>query len=347
MAQLFEHILQSINNSEIRQSLEALFNIIGVGKGDKNGSVSVTGNLTGNVTGNVTGVVTGSAGSSLIGNVTGDVTGYASELKPGTAPVNAVGAVGVLTFSGVTQTGELVTIGSDIYEFDSTGTYAGANIEVDISGGASAAQSVTALAAVIGTGTEAITGIDGDGDTVVVTADVKGVAGNLAFSTTCANGSVDNATLVGGLDGTVGDAGTTIVGALGVYVAQADNTIADSNWKLFPHTQYKGTGAAPQTVARTLDLDDGDFESDVIFLDGTTACTITKWTPTVGVTYVLECIDSTADPVVTLSSGITINATGNDKMTFPDADDSMVLKMVSATRMVILSNNGSVTLATA
>ena len=341
--QNFEQILQSINNTEIRYALELLFGFAGVAKGNSGSAVvkNVVGDLTGDVTGNSAGVHTGA--------VTGNVTGSATKLLAGSAPVNAVQASGILTFTGVSVDEDIVTIGTDVYEInDVEGEITAGRIWVDL-GDASAAVVVAALvAAVNASATEAVTAVNGDGDTVEIVADVAGVAGNAIVTTTdVTNASWAAAVLENGVDGTVGDAATVIVGSLGLYVAKAANTIADANWKLYPFTQYMGTGAAPQTIDKTTDLGETDFLSDTILLDGSTACVITDWTPTVGVTYVLECVDSTADPVVTLTSGITINSTGNDKMTFPDADDSIVLKMVTATRMVILSNNGAVTLATA
>lgn len=71
MAQTFEQVLQSINNSEIRIALEKLFSIIGIGTGDQVGNSSYVGNVTGNITGNVTG--------NLTGDVTGDLDGIVTD----------------------------------------------------------------------------------------------------------------------------------------------------------------------------------------------------------------------------------------------------------------------------
>ena len=323
--QKFEHILQSINNSEIRIALEKLFALLSTG--------------------------TGSDGTNLnlVGDVTGDVTGSVTKLLAGSAPVNAVQAAGILTFTGVAVDEDIVTIGSDGYELnDVEGEITAGRIWVDL-GDASAAVCVAAIvAAVNASATEPVTAVNGDGDTVEILADTAGVAGNAIVTTTdITNASWAAAVLEDGVNGTVGDDGTTIVGSLGLYVAKSTNTISGANWKLYSFIQYKGTGAAPETIDKTLDMGETDFLSDTIFLDGSTACAITDWTPTPGVTYILHCIDSTDDPVVTLTSGITINSTGNDKMTFPDADDTIVLKCLTATRMVVLSNDGAVTLATA
>ena len=64
----FEQILSSINNSEIRQALEKLFALAGIGTGSDGTSLSqdVIGDVTGNVTGNVTGDVTGALTSNVL-----------------------------------------------------------------------------------------------------------------------------------------------------------------------------------------------------------------------------------------------------------------------------------------
>lgn len=175
MAQLFEHIIQSINNSELRIAIEKLFAIIGVGIGDKEGSVSVTGTLTGDVTGNVT------------GNVTGDQIG------------------------------------------DSYGEH------------------------------------------------------------------IDSTT-----------------------VFNADT-----------------------------DMGDTDFASGVIILDGSTGTVaLTNFTPTAGKLYTIFHSDSTNDASLACSSGVTINAAGNNTMSFTDAGDCIILKAITASRLVIVENIGSVALST-
>jgi hypothetical protein len=371
-AERFDLIIQAITNSELRDAITKLFDVIGVGGSDKRGSVSltgtvtgnvtgdltgdvtgnVTGNVTGDVTGDITGVVTGSAGSSLVGDVTGDVTGSATKLVAASAPVNAVAAVGTLTMTGIGVDNEILTIGSDIYEITSGGGLVNGTIEVDCTASHAAADVITNIVAASSGATEAFTLLDSDGDTLTITADVRGVLANSETLTTdFTNGTVDGTgtfadATVTGVDGTAGAIGTTIVTAGKLYVAKAANTIADANWRSIPLPTFEGTGAAPQTIDVTTDLGATDFESDVIFLDGSTACVITDWTPTAGRTYILECADSTADPTVQLSAGFTFNVAGNNKLTFPDADDMIVVKCVSGSRCCIISNNGSVTLST-
>lgn len=147
------------------------------------------------------------------------------------APTIAVAATGTLTFAGVVADGETVTIGADVYEFDADSSVTEGNIAVDISGGATAPDAVTALVAASASGTELVTLADGAGDTVTVTADVRGVLANaIATTETCTNGSFGAATLAGGVDGTVCTAGTIFAGDTKLYVAKADCTISSSNF---------------------------------------------------------------------------------------------------------------------
>ena len=122
MAQNFEHIMQGINNSQLRKSIEDLFEIIGIGTGDNSDSFTM-GDITGNVTGDVTGdvladdtakiinsgadqansvVTAGSLVGALTGAATGDVlaadtntivdsgaTPAASVITAGTAAISA------------------------------------------------------------------------------------------------------------------------------------------------------------------------------------------------------------------------------------------------------------------
>lgn len=154
------------------------------------------------------------------------------------APVNAVAAVGTLTFSGAVSDTETVTIGDDVYEFDTDAVAAitEGNIRVDVSGGATAAAAVTALVAAIGS-ERGYTAADGAGDTVVVTYGTKGTVGNaIAVATTCAAGSWGaGVTTLGdttaGVDGTVGVKGQMYADASYLYFAVDANTTADTNWR--------------------------------------------------------------------------------------------------------------------
>jgi hypothetical protein len=328
----FEQILQSINNSEIRIALEKLFAMAGIGTGSDGTSLS----------------------QDVIGDVTGDLTGNAdtatvtAKLLPGTAPVNAVKAGGILTWDTFATIGDTILIGSRLYTFVADGTKS-ADGEIDIGASTAAHSQAEILAAIDGSDTNSAINTDvvmsafDVNDTCIVTAIVAGVVGNDIATVTTVNDATNKftaATQLLGVDGTVGDAGTTIVANGNTYTAKAANTTADANWKKLPQTPFLGTGAGPQTITSVVDLGETDFDTDVIILDGSLACTVTDWTPTPGVTYVLNCIESTTDPVVNLTAGITVDEAGNDILTFDTAEDTIVLKMISASRMVIMSNDG-------
>ena len=99
------------------------------------------------------------------------------------------------------------------------------------------ADAVTALALAITTSdTQGVGGVDGAGDTVVLTADTKGDAGNdMLIGETMANGAFAGGAVLlsGGIDGTIG----TVIGqivhydATYLYYLNAVNTISDNNWR--------------------------------------------------------------------------------------------------------------------
>ena len=126
-------------------------------------------------------------------------------LRDGTGPqvsaISAVAATGILTFTGVVEDGETVTIGDDVYEFDDDAAVTSGNIAVDVSGGVTAAAAVTALVtAITDSDTQGVGAADGTGDTVDLTADTSSAAGNSIVTTeTCANASFAEETLTGGV----------------------------------------------------------------------------------------------------------------------------------------------------
>lgn len=94
------------------------------------------------------------------------------------------------------------------------------------------ADAVTALALSITTNSEIVTGVDGAGDTVVVTYKTKGTVGNGVDTTeTMTNGEFGAEALAGGVNGTVGTKLQTYQDTSYVYFCTADNTIADANWR--------------------------------------------------------------------------------------------------------------------
>lgn len=148
-------------------------------------------------------------------------------------PVTPVAATGALTFTGVVADGETVTIGSDVYEFDTDEEVGAGHILVDVSGGATASAAVTALvAAITASDTQGVGAADGTGDVVNLTADVKGAAANsIATTTDCTNATFAAAKLGNGVDGTVGLKGQIMVDASYIYVSTAVSTVAESHWE--------------------------------------------------------------------------------------------------------------------
>jgi hypothetical protein len=160
-----------------------------------------------------------------------------SKITSGT-PVNAIAAVGLVTFLDTVTQGELIAVGADVYEvdIDAAGITPG-NIPITLVTGAVAKtdSGIALVAAQVASGTEAITFVDNADGTVTMTSDVKGVSGNLiALLATGAQVSVDAAFMdntVIGVNGTIGDAGITLYDLINLYIATEANTISDDNWK--------------------------------------------------------------------------------------------------------------------
>jgi len=139
----------------------------------------------------------------------GDVPVGAANVIAPSAP--GVKAVGTLTYSSTTADGEVVVIGTETYEFDTDSSVTAGNIAVDISGGASAAQSATALIAAITASSALVAAATGGAGVATVTANYKGVYSNdWATTTTCGNG-LWSATTLGGSGHTVGVDGTYLL----------------------------------------------------------------------------------------------------------------------------------------
>lgn len=155
-------------------------------------------------------------------------------------PINAVASQGTLTMDTQPTVGNTMTIGDVVYTFTTDGT-ASAEGEIDV--GTDVADAKTLVVA-------AVNGTDGNntanpyasaatfvGDDCVLTALVKGVAGNAIVTTetfTAVTNVFDGGTLgttTTGVDGTVGVAGESAYDASYLYMCVATNTIADANWR--------------------------------------------------------------------------------------------------------------------
>lgn len=151
---------------------------------------------------------------------------------PEKTPVNAVAAQGTITITGPQVDNDTITIGSETwtYLFSGSGAFY-------INPYGTAAQVVTNTVNAINADSAYVSAIDGAGDTVVVTADIAGVAGNsMAFTQNATLLTMDGSGTLGGttagIDGTVGEANELCADAYNLYHAIVANTIADANWKV-------------------------------------------------------------------------------------------------------------------
>lgn len=107
--------------------------------------------------------------------------------------------VGTFRLSGTTSNGETVTIGSVVFEFRTSGSVSGGHTLVNVSGGNSASQSITALASAqagnVTSSQEAFVDIPSAN---VLAIGSLAYPGALALSETCANGTVSGSALVNG-----------------------------------------------------------------------------------------------------------------------------------------------------
>jgi predicted secreted protein len=123
--------------------------------------------------------------------------------------VGTTQATGTLTFAAGVSDAETVTIGTDVYEFDTAaapGAVTAGRIRVDVSGGAGAAAAETALVAAInGNDNSVVTAVgSGVADAVICTAKEYGTGGNaVVTTTTCADGSWGAGTLASGANSTI------------------------------------------------------------------------------------------------------------------------------------------------
>ena len=150
---------------------------------------------------------------------------------PEKTPVNAVASQGTITMAGVATANETFVIDSQTFTWVAARAAAG---QVTI--GATGAEAVTNIVTAVTADLATVTAVDGAGDTVIITAVIKGVSGNsIVFTEASTNMTVNGAGTLGtttaGVDGTVGVANEIAQDATYLYVCIATNTIADTNWR--------------------------------------------------------------------------------------------------------------------
>jgi hypothetical protein len=159
-------------------------------------------------------------------------------------PVNAVAATGSVGTSGSNPANNnTITIGSTVYTFKTTLTPADGEVLIGSAADDTALNLAHAINATGGTpGTDyqvaaahpsvsAATSISSNRFTV--TARTRGAAGNsIALAKSGTNVSVNGkTTLEGGVDGTVGSKWEHAIDSSYLYIAVADNMVADRNWR--------------------------------------------------------------------------------------------------------------------
>lgn len=161
----------------------------------------------------------------------GIITASKMDYSTDATPVNAVASQGTITMTNVAVADETFVIDTQTFTWKAARTGTG---EVTI--GANAAAAVTNIVTAITADLTTVTAVDGAGDTVVVTAATKGVAGDaIVFTENSSNMTVDGSGTLGtttaGVDGTVGTVNQVAQDASYLYVCIAVNTIADTNWR--------------------------------------------------------------------------------------------------------------------
>ncbi len=159
-------------------------------------------------------------------------------------PVNAVAATGSLTLANQPSGGMRLVIGNKTYTFVAAGT-AVVDGEINIGSDLSGTQA-NIIAAITGepsepsetevntAHTQVTCGAAWVANVLTLTARVKGAAGNaIATTDTLTSGSdgFGAATLANGVNGTVGLENQLMRDASYLYVALADNTVSDANWR--------------------------------------------------------------------------------------------------------------------
>lgn len=159
------------------------------------------------------------------------LSGSASVVIPDKTPVNAVASQGTITMAGIAIADETFVVGAQTFTWK-----AARGITGEVTIGADAPAAVTNIVIAITADLATVTAVDGVGDTVVITAATKGVAGDAIILTeNSTNMTVDGTGTLGatiaGVDGTVGVADEIAQDASYLYVCLTTNTIADTNWR--------------------------------------------------------------------------------------------------------------------
>jgi hypothetical protein len=157
-------------------------------------------------------------------------------------PVQAVFATGTFTYLGAVATGQLLSIGSEVYEATIDGNAKSSASYIAFATGLGATSSTSVIDALVarinasGVKCTAVTGASGRILTVAwkVTGQA-GAAGQVHCSATL-TGTWTTTSLVG-TDGTIAPKGTVCVDSSYLYFTKDDNDAGDQNWFIVTGTQ--------------------------------------------------------------------------------------------------------------
>lgn len=161
------------------------------------------------------------------------------------SPKNPKPASATLTFTGVVVDGQTVVIGTEVYEFKTSGNAGEGKIKVDVSEGVTAEDAVEAFATAINATSALVDAMpvsDEEQDVVILTYKEIGTEGNaIAISTTATNASFGASVtkLSGGQLGTPCSIRDVVVFATPYYYwcdkEGSDHTVS---WKRFTPASY-------------------------------------------------------------------------------------------------------------
>ena len=121
--------------------------------------------------------------------------------------------------------------------------------------------------------------------------------------------------------------------------------------KMYPvgeasETHKPGVKSYSQGTTGTIDLSDVIEDEIYIAMSSASATAFNIKNIQPGMTLLIEQTGATAADHVCTFTDITVNVAGNNIATFDAIDESLMLFALTATRMIVLSNNGLVVLST-
>ena len=101
---------------------------------------------------------------------------------------------------------------------------------------------------------------------------------------------------------------------------------------------------AVDAITATENMSDTDFASTSVTLDGTAACDISNWTPTIGKTYNIFATNVDNNPTLILSSGFTFDGSGATA-TFDAVGEFLQVICLTTALVKVIANPDSITIS--